>query len=313
MKKVLFGILFTLTTTMVFAQGSGFQVLDISPTPFGLSRAEAVTSISEGSASIYSNPALLALNKASSIDLGYSFWVASVNNVFGGVNFKNGNRAVAFSFYTSGADDYEQRNNPGPSNGTFSIQHTSIAAAYAHDFNYFSIGGAFQYLNEENFTYRANGYAFNFGLASDFMEERIRAGVSVTNLGEMNELNVSATPLPSNFRAGLSVDIFEMTAEKNDALPILFSAFSDYVVPLEETTSKDYTDYAGTDSYFNLGIAVEVAETLQLSAGYKTEDNARPIAFGAGFITNEIKFNYALIPFKTGYGTVHSIGVQYKF
>ncbi len=313
MKTCSLSLLFVLMSTSLSAQGSGFEVLGIAPTPFALSKAEATTSIQDGAASLYSNPALLVYNKNSTIDLGYSFWIANVSNVFGGVNFRDGRRAFAFAFYTSGADDYEQRNGPGPSNGTFTIQYVSIAAAYARDFTHFSLGGTFQYLNEENFTYRANGYAFNLGIASRFLEDRIRAGASVTNLGEMEKLNIEKTPLPTNFKIGTSADIYQFTPPKNDDLPIMISVYADYVYPLQETVDKDFADYSTSDPYFNLGLSFNVADVIQLSGGYKTQNNVRPIAFGAAFHTDEITFNYALIPFNTGYGTVHSIGIQYKF
>ena len=85
MKTAFLGIIIFFSSTALFAQGSGFEVLSISPTPYSLSKAEATTSVSEGAASIYTNPALLSLNDYSSIDLGYSFWIANVNNIFGGV------------------------------------------------------------------------------------------------------------------------------------------------------------------------------------------------------------------------------------
>lgn len=313
MKTCSLTLFIILMSSSLFAQGSGFEVLGIAPTPFALSKAEATTSIQDGAASIYSNPALLAYNENSTIDLGYSFWIANVNNIFGGVNFRDDRRAIAFSFYTSGADDYEQRNGPGPSNGSFSIQYVSIAAAHARDFTYFSLGGTFQYLNEENFTYRANGYAFNVGIASRFLEDRVRAGASVTNLGEMGKLNIEKTPLPTNFKVGTSADIYQFTPPKNDDLPIMISIYTDYVYPLQETDDKDFADYTTADPYFNIGLSFNVADVIQLSGGYKTQNNVRPIAFGAAFHTDEVTFNYALIPFNTGYGTVHSIGIQYKF
>ncbi len=298
-----------------FAQdrGGGFEVLGIAPTAYALSKAEATTSVPDGAASIYSNPALLALSQTSSIDVGYSFWVANLTNGFGGVNFRNNKRAIALSFYTSGASDYEQRDQPGPANGTFSIQHISVAAAYAYDFGLFSLGGAFQYLNEQNYTYRASGYAFNAGIARNFMNNRIRTGASITNTGKMEKLNMDATPLPTNFKAGISGDLFEFSAPKNNSLPILLSAFGDFVHPISETEDKDYADYSTTDPYFNLGLSLTVAEVLQLSGGYKTQNSVRPLSFGAAFATSDLTFNYAIIPFNTGYGTVHSIGIQYKF
>lgn len=313
MKTGFLTILLFCYTLPLLAQSSGFEMLNISPTPYSLSKAEANTSVSDGSASIYSNPALLAYNKNSSIDLGYTFWIAEVTNVFGGVNFKRDRSAVAFAIYTSGSSDYQQRNNPGLSNGNFSIQYLSIAGAYAYDFKYFTLGAAAQFLNEEVFTYRANGYAVNLGLSSQFLNERVRFGTSLTNLGEMDELNIESTNLPATFKTGLSADVIQFTAPKNDDLPILITTYADLVYPLKEADDKDFANYSSSEAYFNLGLMLTVAEVLQISGGYKTQNNVRPISFGAGFTANEISFNYALIPFNTGYGTVHSIGIQYKF
>ncbi len=304
---------FIVLSIPVLAQGSGFEMLSISPTPNALSKAEASTTLADGAASIYSNPALLAYANNSSIDLGYSFWIADVANIFGGVNFLRERSAVAFSFYTSGSSEYQQYDIPGESNGSFSIQYLSIAAAYAYDFKYFSVGATAQYLNEENFTYTANGYAFNTGVASQFFNGRLRLGTSLTNIGEMEKLNIESTLLPSTFRAGISADLIEFTAQKNNELPILISAYADFISPLQETSGKDYADYSTSENYVNLGVKLTIAEVLELSGGYKTQNNVRPIAFGAGFSTDEITFNYALIPFNTGYGTVHSVGIQYKF
>ncbi|SMO33988.1 hypothetical protein [Gracilimonas mengyeensis] len=314
MRKLLFALtILLISSAPLFAQGSGFQVLGISPMPSSLSKADANTSVPEGAASIYSNPALLALSDYSSIDAGYSFWIANLTHGFGGVNFKNDKRAIAFAFYTAGASDYEQYDRPGESNGTFSIQHISISGAYAHDFGLFSLGAAFQFLNEQNYTYRANGYAFNAGIARNFVDDRVRTGLSITNAGEMQKLNVEATELPTSLKAGVSADVVQFSASPGDELPILISAYLDYAHPLSKTEDRDYADYSKTDPYLNMGLSLTIAETVQVSGGYKTQNNVRPVSFGAEFITNDITVNYAIIPFNTGYGTVHSIGLQYKF
>lgn len=313
MKRFLIPVLLIVFGPRAFGQGTGLEMLNISPTPYSLSMAEATVSIPEGAASIYTNPALLALNESSTLDLGYSRWISDVNNIFGGANFLKGNRAAALSFYSSGSDDYEQRNEPGSSNGTFSIQYLSVSAAWAYDFKLFSLGAAAQYINEQNFTYRASGYAFNMGIARFFMDNRIRTGASVSNLGEMSELNTRATELPANFKAGISADIVRFTAQKNEELPILVSAAADFVYPFEDLNTDQDPDYYTSEPYFNLGLSLTFAETIMVNAGYKTQNNVRPVSFGAGIAVDEITFNYALIPFNTGYGTVHSIGLQYKF
>ncbi|MTI88011.1 MAG: PorV/PorQ family protein [Balneolaceae bacterium] len=306
-------LLFIVIGQPVFAQDTGLEMLNIAPTPFSLSKGEATTSVPDGAASMFSNPALLVMNPTSSLNLGYSIWIADVDNVFGGVNFKSNRRAAAFSFYSSGSSNYQQRNQPGPSNGDFSIQYLSVSAAYAYDFSLFSLGATAQYLNEQAYSYRASGYAFNFGIARNFLDERIRTGVSFSNLGEMGKLNNEATELPSNFKMGISADIVQFSPPKNNDLPILFSVAVDYVNPLQSTDNKDYANYTSPDPHLNLGFEFTVAEVLSVSTGYKTQNSVRPISFGASIHSETITFDYALIPFNTGFGTVHSIGIKYKF
>ena len=315
MRPGLFFTFFLMISTALIAQerGTGFEMLNIAPSPYSLSKAEATVSIPNGTASIYTNPSLLALNPTSSLDLGYSFWIADISNIFGGANFKNNRQSIAFAFYTLGSDDYRQSDGPGPSNGTFSIQYLSVAGAYAYDFEYFALGAAFQYLNEDIYTYRASGYAFNAGVASDFLDGRIRTGASVSNLGEMEELDVEATTLPANFKLGASADLFEVSAQRNNDLPILLSVFADYTYPLAEKSENNYEDYSPADPFLGLGLSLTLADVLEVSGGYRTKDEARPFSFGASFIAENITFNYALVPFKTGRGTVHSVGLQYQF
>lgn len=293
-------------------RSTGFEMLNISPVPYSLSKGEATVSMPNGAASIYNNPALLSYNAQSSIDLGYSMWIADESNIFGGLNLKNGKQAIAFAFYTSGSGNYAQRDQPGPSNGSFSIRYLSLAAAYSYNFGYFSLGAAAQYLNEDIFTYRASGYAFNLGAATKIVDDRIRLGASVSNLGEMEELDIEATRLPANFKAGVSADIIELNAAKNSELPILITALADYTHPLNEP-DETLTDYIPGSPFMSFGLAFTVSDVLEISGGYRTSDEARPYSFGASFSTDNIVFNYALVPFKTGRGTVHSVGIRYQF
>jgi hypothetical protein len=64
--------------------------------------------------------------------------------------------------------------------------------------------------------------------------------------------------------------------------------------------------------HFNFGLKLLISDVIEIRNGYKTENSSRPISFGLGLITNKVTFNYAIIPFNTGFGTVHSVGLQYK-
>ena len=310
--KAIVTLFFTiLFTALTLAQSSGLQFLEVGPTAAELSISEAAVATPNGSASMYVNPALLVMQDRPSLSIGYTSWIADTDNLFGGINLKKGNRAVAFSFYTSGISGFEQRNNPGDSNGEFSIQYVSISGAYAREFKFFSAGIAAHYLNEEVYPFRANGYAVNLGLATTLLDEKIRIGTSLINLGEMEKLDLVATELPSSFNFGLAVDILEFVHGKSPDLPILTTLMADFVQPLESLSTDDQ-DFTPTDTYFNLGISLLISEVVEIRAGYKTQDNVRPTSFGLGFITDKVRFNYALIPFNTGFGTVHSIGLQYQ-
>lgn len=312
MRILLISITLALLSQYTFAQESGLRLLNIGPTAFELAMSEASVATPNGSPSLYSNPALLSMADKSTISLGYTNWISDSNNLFGGINLKKNRRAVAFSFYTSGVSGLEQRDNPGESNGDFSIQYVSISGAYSYDFDYFSAGISGHYLNEEVFPYRATGYAVSLGLASEFLNDRLSIGASLLNLGEMEELNQIATDLPSSFNAGFAIDVLNFTHKKAKDLPISVRLMADYVMPLDTDTPASAQDYNPDEDYINVAALFEVAEVVQVQAGYKTGDNTRPISFGVGFITERVTFNYALIPFNTGFGTVHSIGLQYQ-
>lgn len=305
---ILFGTIYD-----AFAQTGGLEFLNISPSSYALAKSETTTSLPDGANSIYNNPALLVFNNSSSLDLSYTFWVANIKNVFGGINLLNDKRALAFAFYSSGADDYEQYNRPGPSNGNFSVQYLSLSTAYAHKIRNFSVGVSAQYLREEVFTYTANGYAFNLGLAAVLIDERVAFGFSVNNLGEMEKLNAAETDIPSSFKIGASAELFTFTPPKNESLPIVVSVAADLVKPFEiNEISSGASNYTASE-YFNLSASSTITEAIELNTGFRTGETSRPLSFGVSFYTGDLKFNYALLPFETGFGTAHSLGIQYTY
>lgn len=314
MKVFLLSLLITVALQpIVLAQNGGLDLLNVNPSSFALSKSEATTSIPDGANSIYSNPALLVLNGSSSLDLSYTFWVADIQNVFGGINFVNDKRAIAFSFYTSGADNYEQYNRPGQSTGNFSVQYLSLSTAYAYKFRNYSIGLSAQYLREEVFTYLANGYAFNLGLAATLFDERFNVGFSANNLGEMDKLNAEATNVPGVIKFGLSGRIFTFTPPKNESLPVSVLFAADIVKPIDSDERSPGGSEINDSEYLNLSAILSISDTIELSTGYRTGETARSFSFGATVISNNMKFNYALLPFETGFGTAHSMGIQYSF
>jgi hypothetical protein len=293
--------------------GAGLDFLNISPSTSLLGISEAQTAFPAGAASIYSNPALLVFSESSVLDLSYTLWIAEVQNQYAAVNFRRGNSSFALGVYNSSSDEFEARDQPGEPAGVFSIGYLSISGAGAYRFGPVAVGLTGQYLREEVFQYRANGYAISIGAAASLFNDRVRTGIAILNIGEMQDLNNEATLLPTTIRFGIDTQFIEFTTPGLNDLPILLSVHADYMQPLEESPSSDFIDSDRKEPFYNFGITADIAHIFQLRSGFKLGPTERPFSIGAGFLIDPVKINYALVPFSTGYGTVHSIGLEYYF
>lgn len=308
-------ILFTLIFTTAYSQdtGSGLDFLNIGPSARSLSISQATTAALTGPSSIYSNPALLALEPGSSAEANYTLWISNVNNQFAAFNFRKNQTAYAFAVYNSGSDGFEARDMPGSSAGNFSVGYLSIAGAIARQVGPLSFGVTAQYLREEVFQFRANGFAFTGGVSAQLFEDRVTAGLSINNLGDMESLDEQSTTLPSSINAGLHIDLIEFTSTGFNDLPILISFLADWKKPLESEAVSITFDGDSIDDYISLAMNINAGDLLYFQSGYRMGPTERPLSFGLGFSIAPVRVNYALVPFSTGFGTVHSFGVQYKF
>lgn len=291
----------------IMAQSSGLHFLNVGPNTRSLSLGEAVTALPMGGSAIYTNPANLALDTTSTLTADYSLWVGDLYNSHISVNLKRGqDQALAIGLLNSSSGDFEARSHPGPSEGSFSVNYLSLSGAYARSYRNLSFGVAAHYIREDYLINNASGYSLNFGVSSHWLGERLRAGVSLLNVGKMNELRDEPTQLPTNLRAGVVAELFTIVPPKNDDLPILVSLYGDYVNMWEEDEILDQNS-------FNLGISFDVASLVEVRGGYKTGNRNRSFSFGVGVDTESIGFHYSLVPFETGFGTAHSIGMEYYF
>lgn len=302
-----------LTPGAALAQTSGLDFLNVGPDTRSLALAEAVTTVPIGGSAIYTNPANLVLESSSSLSAAYSLWIADVYNSHVAVNLKRDRQALAFGLLNSSTDELEARLTPGPSDGPFSVSYLSLSAGYARSFGNIAIGIAGHFLREEYYLNNASGYAVSAGVLSRWLEGRLRAGIALLNLGEMNKLAEQATKLPLNVRAGLGVELFEYVPPGNPDLPILVSFYGDYVKPIDEDISRKQIGISYTaGGSLNLGLSLDMDETVTVNGGYKTGNTDRPVGFGIGLKLESFHFDYAVVPFNTGFGTVHSIGLQYR-
>lgn len=293
--------------------GSGLDFLNIGPTARSLALSEGTAAAITGPSAIYSNPSLLALDQKNSVEVNYTLWISNVSNQFAAINYRHQRMAYAFGVYNSGSGGFEARDTPRSLAVPFSVGYLSLAGAIAYSKGPFAFGISTQYLREEIYQYIANGYAVNAGIAASFMDERILAGISLKNLGEMESLDQQSTRLPSSLNIGLRTDLIEFSSSGLNDLPVLISISGDWQKPLEENPGFDFRNGEPKEGYFTLATEMNAGELFHIQAGYRFGPTERPIGFGLGITIEPLRVNYAMIPFSTGYGTVHSFGVQYYF
>lgn len=295
------------------AQESGLNILTIGPNSRAFGLNEAVTADLNGASNIYTNPANLALESSSSASADYNLWIGGITNTNAAINFKKNNHALAFGFIASEIDDLELRSTgPGPPEGTFSSSLVSLAAAYAYNWRNISAGITGQYLLEKYYIYNASGYSLNLGISGQWWSDRILTGITLQNLGMMNELYNESTELPTTFRAGVRANLFRFLPPKNDDLPIRVTLRADVVHPLQ-TVAVSTQDVAEAKPYANIALTFDIAETVSVFSGYKTGNTVRPWSAGASILVGSIRANYAIIPFEIGFSPAHSLGIEYLF
>jgi len=292
---------------------SGMDFLNIGPSAQILALGEGTVAIPTGSSSIYTNPSLLSFEARSGIQVNYSLWIANVNNQFAAFHINRDRFTFGFGVYSTQADDFEARDQPGLSTGSFSISYFTLSGAAAYQLGPFSVGVTGQFLREEIFQLRAKGYAFNFGTSARLYDGRVTAGFSLNNIGTMENLNESSSTLPSLLKAGVALQLVEFTTPGKNDLPVLLSTFTEFSRPLENNYTGDFTAEDADDDYYTIGLSADIADLFQLYSAYRFGPTERPFSFGMGLLIDQIKVNYAFIPFSTGYGTAHSFGVEYYF
>lgn len=305
-------VIFILSWCTAHGQQSGLDLLTTGPSSQALGLNEAVTAELLGASNIYTNPANLALENHSSVNADYTLWIGNISHAHAAINLRKEQHALAFGFLGSQVNDVPLRNQPGPAQGNFNVSFLSLSGAYAYKLGPIALGGTVQYLREEYYIYNASGYAANLGLGVHIWNNRIQLGTSLLNLGRMDKLQNKSTALPTTFRTGINAKLFTLSPPENNHLPISLYLKEDVIIPIH-TLQRTTHDEKRQKPFTNIALEADIAQIISLRTGYKTGNTVRHWSAGLGITIDSITANYALIPFETGFGTAHSLGISYRF
>lgn len=309
----LFMALLFLPGNIVRAQTVGMNFLDIAPSPLTLSRSD-IQSVGEGLPSaMFGNPSLTALEETkSTLEINQTLWLGDSRISFAGWNYKTKKWTIGLAAYSNIVDDIEQRDAPTQNPSLFDARFTAVGFSAARSLGPLNMGITAAYLNEDLLVQNAQGYAINAGISSFLADERVMIGVSVENLGSMENLDINATQLPTNIRVGSKAKLANVSLVALDELSIGLTLMAELVFPFNDrivSTTQSQT----LDPFPITAAEISVDDFLSFNFGYRFDDNLRSFSTGFGFVYQDFKLFYALSPTTQGFEPVHSIGMKYGF
>ncbi len=298
-------------------QSTGLHFLLMGPSAHNLGLSDAHTASLTGASAIFLNPALLSMENKSSATLSYMVWpFTDTQNSFAGLAYKQGKQTYGIALLSSLSDNIAHRTNPTPDpDGYFAVRYLSLAGSYSRSVGPLSLGVTGMYLFEQYFRDHASGFGMNAGLALNIMDDRVRLGAALRNLGSMEELAETATRLPTLLSFGTDIQLLQFsTSAIEDEIPVLISVIADYNMPINDIsrTEENSITYQG-NGYLNTGVELNISEIIDLRAGIRTGETQRRFNFGAGLLVGDFYFNYAFLPFQNGFGVAHAVSLQYYF
>ncbi|MGK9476994.1 PorV/PorQ family protein [Melioribacter sp. OK-6-Me] len=295
MKKIIF--LLFVAWGIISGQSSQSTGLSILKNGVG-SRIIAMGELGVAQTDIYDfvyNPSLLSLDKSTSFsfthntrfnDIGTQYFLSKLN--LWGI-------PVGLTFASTSIDDIEIRTRPGEADATFNANYFYGGVSFSGKiYSSFFAGATVKFVYENLYTDDASGLAYDLGFSYSGFADNLLVGLSIRNLGKMNNLRYEASDLPSEVRIGASYKLFF------NNINILFSA-----------GTQKY--FYGDNLHLHGGFEIDYSNTLFLRAGYMSGYYSKTLSAGFGVKWKNINLDYAFQPYQYNLGDSHSFSISYSF
>ena len=233
------------------------------------------------------NPAALAASGQRAYAFSHNAWIEGIAQEHAHLVYQRAHSAWALRAQVWQADGLELRTGPSSEPlGEFGVYELSTGIAYArHLQSGLRLGGQLKLVRQSISTAVASGWAVDLGLLHALSAD-LTLGAALLNAGRMNELERTATPLPTEARAGL-----------------MYSGLERFTLGFEAQKARD------SDLSLHLGSEYRASRRLALRLGYQTAEN-RHISAGLGLIVGSWTVDYAYIPFSSELGEAHRLSLQ---
>ncbi|MFA5162869.1 MAG: PorV/PorQ family protein [Elusimicrobiales bacterium] len=208
MNKFIIALLAATIAQQAHAATTGSAFLKITPGAREQGMANAVTALSGGAQSVYTNPASVAGDgmeaALSHVELAQE---NKLENIAFAHNALGGRMAYGFTYLHYG--DLDGRDTTGAQTGTFTAYDMALQAAYARNFGKLSLGGVLKAVRNKIEEESGTGYGFDAGAIYDL--ELFRLGASIVNVGKSGKVGTIDENLPATASFGAATTIKTVT------------------------------------------------------------------------------------------------------
>jgi len=258
---------------------------------------DAGVAASNDLSALFYNPSRLVSTEMNEVMFMHNEWIQDIRSEVGGIKWNMFSLPWAVGFNVTTVDDIEVREIPGESISKFNANYFfgSLSSGFTviEDLDF---GVTFKYLYEGLLNDESSGYGLDFGLNYFTPIEGLTASTVIRNIGSMSELKVEKTKLPTEFRLGGAYN-FGHESSKTDF-----------------TIVTELQKYLDTDDIHIIGgVEAMYSKTIALRIGYQSGYESRSITGGLGIMWNNLRFDYAYMPFSQGLGNANLFSIQFKF
>jgi len=247
--KKLFILLIILLPVLLMAQSNigtaGFMFMMISPTARGAAMGNALTATADDGASMYYNPAGMAMVRSKLVKEGDSSYyqrviskppmritasgtkyVAEIMHTYFGATYPINQSigTIGLQVIYLGTDDMDETAPPGyglpvdsigRTGRTFKAGDMCVGLSYARMLtDKFSFGLSIKYIQSQIHDYSASNVVFDIGMLYDTHFKTIMIGIAMMNFGGNAKYITQEFNMPMDFRFGLSFIPFQKGANK---------------------------------------------------------------------------------------------------
>lgn len=313
---ITFFVFFSILSINGFAQNNeklaqtGFQFLSINSDARAAAMADALTSMSAGSTSMFFNPAGMARMEGI-VDVSGSVnkWIADIRHTTFAVAYKPFNGDYGVIGFNAQMVDYGEflrtitsGNTLGYEDlGTFKVSAFAFGLGYAKEItDRFSIGGNIKYIRQDlgssfvavvsevdtsqhTVSNKLSPLVFDFGTQFRTGIKSLVFGMSVRNFSQEVKYAKEGIQAPMVFTLGISMDVMDLF----DELPLEQSLY----VALDASHYKDHPEQ------IKLGFDYKLMDMLSLRLGYSSNNDENSFTYGLGITKYGFGFDYAYTPF----------------